>query len=121
MRETSKDKTRFAQERMDELRAIHKKLAEERTEKGRDMERRRVRIEQTEKKVCYLIPIFRSPILTISDGGPKRKHRERNPQRTRRVLEDGFTHQTIHHRNGTIHLINFCRVWAGCIWILGVG
>ena len=27
-------------------------MSEERGEKGRDMERRRVRIEQTEKKVC---------------------------------------------------------------------
>lgn len=41
-----------ARKRMEELRETHAKLAEERGEKGREMERRRVRIEQTEKKVC---------------------------------------------------------------------
>ena len=51
LRKKSKEKARTAQERMDELRAIQKQLREERAEKGREMERRRVRIEQTEKKV----------------------------------------------------------------------
>lgn len=52
LRETSKEKSISAKERTEELRAIHRKLTEERAEKGREMERRRVRIEQTEKKVC---------------------------------------------------------------------
>ena len=51
LRQTSQEKAQAAKDRMDELRAVHKKLSEERGEKGRDMERRRVRIEQTEKKV----------------------------------------------------------------------
>lgn len=42
-----------ARNRMEELRETHAKLAEERGEKGREMERRRVRIEQTEKKVRF--------------------------------------------------------------------
>lgn len=42
-----------ARKRMEELGETHAKLAEERGEKGREMERRRVRIEQTEKKVCF--------------------------------------------------------------------
>jgi kinetochore protein Nuf2 len=36
---------------MEELRNVQKQLREERAEKQRDMERRRIRIEQTEKKV----------------------------------------------------------------------
>ncbi|OAL03831.1 hypothetical protein IQ06DRAFT_324344 [Phaeosphaeriaceae sp. SRC1lsM3a] len=43
-----------ARKRMEELRDTHSKLAEERGEKGREMERRRVRIEQTEKKMAEL-------------------------------------------------------------------
>jgi kinetochore protein Nuf2 len=43
-----------ARTRMEELRDTHSKLTEERGEKGRDMERRRVRIEQTEKKMAEL-------------------------------------------------------------------
>lgn len=51
LRDGSKEKAMSAKQRMEELRAIHRRLAEERGEKGREMERRRVRIEQTEKKV----------------------------------------------------------------------
>ena len=54
LRKKSHEKAQAAQDRMDELRRIQKQLREERAEKGRDMERRRVRIEQTEKKVCFL-------------------------------------------------------------------
>ncbi|KAF2129570.1 kinetochore protein nuf2 [Dothidotthia symphoricarpi CBS 119687] len=43
-----------ARQRMEELKDTHSKLAEERGEKGREMERRRVRIEQTEKKMAEL-------------------------------------------------------------------
>jgi kinetochore protein Nuf2 len=57
LREGSKEKAMSAKERMEELRAVHRKLTEERVEKGRDMERRRVRIEQTEKKVRHPISI----------------------------------------------------------------
>ncbi|KAL9111075.1 MAG: hypothetical protein Q9227_004508 [Pyrenula ochraceoflavens] len=54
LRKKSKEKQRAAQDRMDELRAIQKQLREERADKGREMERRRVRIEQTEKKMADL-------------------------------------------------------------------
>lgn len=50
-RKTSQEKADGAKVKMEELRSIHKRLTEERGEKGREMERRRVRIEQTEKKV----------------------------------------------------------------------
>ena len=51
LREQSNQKAQEAKEKMHELRAVHKKLTEEHTDKGKEMEIRRVRIEQTEKKV----------------------------------------------------------------------
>ncbi|KAF2139532.1 uncharacterized protein K452DRAFT_274877 [Aplosporella prunicola CBS 121167] len=54
LRKGAEDKAEAARVRMEELKAVHKRLAEERGEKGRDMERRRVRIEQTEKKMADL-------------------------------------------------------------------
>lgn len=46
------DEAEAARRRMEELHETHSKLTKERSEKGRDMEERRVKIEQTEKKVC---------------------------------------------------------------------
>ncbi|KAK4169981.1 Nuf2 family-domain-containing protein [Cladorrhinum sp. PSN259] len=54
LRASSKEKAQRAKESMEELRAVHKKLTEERSEKGKDIERRRVRIEQIEKKMLDL-------------------------------------------------------------------
>lgn len=53
LRNKADEEAERARRRMEELKDTHAKLAEERGEKGRDMERRRVRIEQTEKKVCF--------------------------------------------------------------------
>jgi kinetochore protein Nuf2 len=63
LREGSREKAQAAKERMEELRRVHRQLAEERTEKARDMERRRVRIEQTEKKVGCLSERVRRILL----------------------------------------------------------
>lgn len=54
VRNSSREKTDAAKTKMEELRGVHRRLTEERAEKGREMERRRVRIEQTEKKVGHL-------------------------------------------------------------------
>ncbi|KAJ4149312.1 kinetochore-associated Ndc80 complex subunit nuf2 [Fusarium falciforme] len=54
LRERSNQKAQEAKERMQELSAVHKQLTAERTEKGKEMEVRRVRIEQTEKKMLDL-------------------------------------------------------------------
>ena len=62
LREQSGQKAREAKERMEELKAIHLKLSEERTEKGRDIEKRRVRIEQTERKVSFFKLVLRTCI-----------------------------------------------------------
>ena len=54
LRQGSREKTAGATGKMEDLRALHRRLTEERGEKGREMERRRVRIEQTEKKMVDL-------------------------------------------------------------------
>ncbi|KAF3076188.1 hypothetical protein N5P37_006400 [Trichoderma harzianum] len=54
LREQSNQKAQDANEKMHELRATHKRLTEELTDKGKEMEIRRVRIEQTEKKMLDL-------------------------------------------------------------------
>lgn len=51
LRDQSREKAHEAKEKMEELRTLHRKLTEERATKGTEIERRRVRIEQTEKKV----------------------------------------------------------------------
>lgn len=56
LREQAATKAQEAKEKMHQLRAIHKKLTEEQKEKSEEMEIKRVRIEQTQKKVCLLPP-----------------------------------------------------------------
>jgi len=56
LREGSKEKAMSAKQRMAELKAVHKALTDERQTKNREMERRKVRIEQTEKKVWMISP-----------------------------------------------------------------
>ncbi|KAL8870372.1 MAG: hypothetical protein Q9174_003571, partial [Haloplaca sp. 1 TL-2023] len=54
VRNNHKEKADGAKVKMEELRSVHRGLTEERSEKGKEMERRRVRIEQTEKKMADL-------------------------------------------------------------------
>ncbi|KAF4592597.1 kinetochore protein nuf2 [Ophiocordyceps camponoti-floridani] len=54
LRDQSNQKAQEAKDKMHGLRALHKKLTEEHTEKTKEMEIRRVRIEQTEKKMLDL-------------------------------------------------------------------
>lgn len=53
LREQANAKAQEAKRKMEELEGVHRKLKQERTEKGNDIEKRRVRIEQTEKKVSF--------------------------------------------------------------------
>ena len=74
VRNGSREKAQTAKEKMEELRAVHRRLTEERTEKGREMEKRRVRIEQTEKKVSCIILCKSSALcyellMMRTDGG----------------------------------------------------
>ncbi|KAF1993225.1 hypothetical protein P154DRAFT_82346 [Amniculicola lignicola CBS 123094] len=54
LRTKAEEEAERARKRMEELRDTHAKLAEERSDKGREMEVRRVRIEQMEKKMAEL-------------------------------------------------------------------
>jgi kinetochore protein Nuf2 len=77
LRKNSQEKQEIAQARMEELRSTQKQLREERAEKQRDMEMRRIRIEQTEKKVGLFLPLWKGTLTDITpDGGPQRDHRE---------------------------------------------
>ncbi|ESZ95364.1 Nuf2 family protein [Sclerotinia borealis F-4128] len=67
LRDGSKEKAMSAKERMEELRAVHRKLTEERSDKGRDIERRKVRIEQTEKKMADLKENIENEIHSAHD------------------------------------------------------
>ena len=95
-----KDREDIAKAKLEELRGVQKQLREERADKGRDMERKRVRIEQTEKKVCF------DPQMTLScvrkltynaDGRSEREHRERSTHCDRGVSETRVSYQTVRH------------------------
>lgn len=53
LRRGAEEKSEGARVKMEELQGMHSVLARERSEKSREVERRRVRIEQVEKKVCF--------------------------------------------------------------------
>jgi kinetochore protein Nuf2 len=57
LRKGAEEKSEAARVRMDELQEVHRRLVKERGEKAKEVERRRVRIEQTEKKVCSAIEL----------------------------------------------------------------
>ncbi|MCJ1232359.1 kinetochore-associated Ndc80 complex subunit nuf2 [Varicellaria rhodocarpa] len=67
LRKGSSEKSEAAKKRMQELQDVHKDLKDERVEKGRDMERRRVRIEQTEKKMADLKENIENEIHSAHD------------------------------------------------------
>ncbi|KAJ5242798.1 Kinetochore protein Nuf2 [Penicillium citrinum] len=67
LRRNAQEKAEIAQARMEELRNVQKQLREERAEKQRDMERRRIRIEQTEKKMADLKENIESEIQSAHD------------------------------------------------------
>lgn len=46
-----------ASRRMESLKSTHSELGAERRKRGEEVERRRIRIEQTEKKVCFFLPV----------------------------------------------------------------
>ncbi|KYK59119.1 kinetochore protein nuf2 [Drechmeria coniospora] len=67
LREHSSQKAQEAKEKMHELRAVHKKLTEEHTDKMKEMEVRKVRIEQTEKKMLDLKEKIEHEVHTAYD------------------------------------------------------
>ncbi|KAL2853268.1 Nuf2 family-domain-containing protein [Aspergillus pseudoustus] len=67
LRNNAREKAEVAQKRMEELRKVQIELRDERAEKQRDMERRRIRIEQTEKKMTDLKENIESEIQSAHD------------------------------------------------------
>lgn len=66
LRKNAQEKAEIAQGRMEEIGNFQKQLREERAEKQRDMEVRRIRIEQTEKKVFHTVLwLCFMPLLTV--------------------------------------------------------
>jgi kinetochore protein Nuf2 len=53
LRKTSEEKSAAAGVKMNDLQALHQTLQKERNERARDIEKRKVRTEQTEKKVSH--------------------------------------------------------------------
>lgn len=87
VRNNHKEKADGAKAKMEELRSVHRGLTEERSEKGKEMERRRVRIEQTEKKVRHTPTLGRHigylTDLILVDGGSEGEHRIGDSRRSR--------------------------------------
>jgi kinetochore protein Nuf2 len=103
-RQKHKEREDAAKAKMTELRLIQKKLNEERADKNRDMERKRIRIEQTEKKVQFLRIIAAACANHWIDGRSEREHRKRGPHCTRGIPQAGIAHPVVHSRNGAVHM-----------------
>ena len=73
LRRQSAERAEAARERMEAVKKLHREVVGERGERGREVERRRVRIEQCEKKVrclCFVLHfLFPSPVYLIRMGG----------------------------------------------------
>jgi len=98
LRRDTETKASNAKTKMEGLRATHKELTIERRERGEEVERRRVRIEQTEKKVSVHNRCTSDSVLTILlDGRLEREHRARSAKCSRRVHENGEPYPAVHH------------------------
>ena len=67
LRKDAETKAGNAKEKMEGLRATHRELTAERRERGEEVERRRVRIEQTEKKVCLTWICSKATIYVLTN------------------------------------------------------
>ncbi|TQS35845.1 hypothetical protein Golomagni_03722 [Golovinomyces magnicellulatus] len=67
LRNSSEEKASSAKNRMEELRAVHRRLTEERAGKGKEMEKRRLRIEKIEKKMSDLKESIENEIRDAHD------------------------------------------------------
>lgn len=66
MRSGSRKKMQSAKEKMEQMQVVHRQLTEERGEKGQEMERRKLRIQQTEKKVRRIFFSFTIILLPFA-------------------------------------------------------
>ncbi|RKF57826.1 putative kinetochore protein NUF2 [Golovinomyces cichoracearum] len=67
LRNSSEEKAAIAKNRMEDLRAVHRRLTEERAGKGKEMEKRRLRIEKIEKKMSDLKESIENEIRDAHD------------------------------------------------------
>jgi kinetochore protein Nuf2 len=106
LRRDAEMRAQNAKTKMEALRATHKELTAERKERGEEVEKRRVRIEQTEKKVSSSGSFFYCLRLLTSgvDGRLERTNRTRSPGREGGVHEDGKSHSIVHHGDGAEYL-----------------
>jgi kinetochore protein Nuf2 len=87
LRTDTEKKSANARLKMEDLRAVHRDLAAERRDRGDEVEKRRVRIEQTEKKVslCYFVlsckELIHANFLAPSDGRSQGANRARSAKR----------------------------------------
>ena len=64
LRRKHQERENEAKGKLEELRNVQRQRRDERADKGREMERRRVRIEQTEKKVSFRVHFLTESLLT---------------------------------------------------------
>ncbi|KAI6247487.1 putative kinetochore protein nuf2 [Erysiphe necator] len=67
LRDGSEEKLLNAKIRMEELKQVHRNLTDERAEKGREIEKKRIHIEQTEKKMSDLKESIENEIHNAHD------------------------------------------------------
>lgn len=88
LKQKHRDRDIANKKKMEELRTLQKEIKEERAEKGRDMERKKIRVEQTEKKVSRMGRfVVRSKADLIIDGRSERRNRARSQHHARRILQ----------------------------------
>lgn len=107
LRKNAQEKADIAHARMEELGNVQRQLREERAEKQSDMEQRRRRIEQTEKKVrCTGTNDIAEPETDnyLIDGESQGEHRERSSIGPRSVSQTRVPYQALHDRGGEIAL-----------------
>ena len=81
LRKTAQEKGDKAQDRMGELTEVYNGLVKERGKSGKEVERKRIRIEQTEKKVCLRALENRGGADMVPDGRFEGEYRGRGQRR----------------------------------------
>jgi kinetochore protein Nuf2 len=111
LRRKHKEREESYRARMNELREIQQQLREEKADKGRAMERRKVKIEQTEKKVSPLVFLLSMlQLLTLfADGRSQRESRGGSPFLAGRVPQARIEDKALHQGDGAKHLAGLCR------------
>ena len=87
LRKQQKEREEANKVKMEELWEMQRQLREERATKSREMDRRKGRIDQTEKKVSVVFHEVLKAANFLPDGRAQRDHRERSQGCSRRIPE----------------------------------